>query len=102
MNKMLSFKEPNSLMFFFQPYRIRHTLHERKTNTSMESHETKFWKNVRPSNIAGLFAAYRMDFELFGYDPAKYFSQIGLSQKTEEVDMRIREKIAEDSGDPFT
>ena len=85
----------------FVNFRIKHDTHEKKTNSPKRSRETTFWENVRPANIRLIYDVYRMDFELFDYNPSEYFSSIGLPGKAEEVRRLIEERLAQETGEPI-
>ena len=39
-----------------------------------------FWRNVPDSVIERLYQAWKIDFQMFGYDPNQYFVEIGLEK----------------------
>ena len=61
--------------------------HDTKKNAKRNSYqETIFWRNVQPSNIVLLYnTVYKIDFELFGYSPWNYFTDINLPEKASQV-----------------
>ena len=40
-----------------------------------------FWKSVPDDVISKLYQAWKMDFDMFGYDPNQYFVEIGMDKE---------------------
>ena len=49
------------------------------------SHDHIFWNQISVKYIAQLYQVYRLDFEMFDYDPMEYLYKHGLEKKAEEL-----------------
>lgn len=60
-------------------------LHKNPTfkTRSNNSNDWAFWVNIGEHLILKAYRAYKLDFDIFEYDPSAYFERIGLPHKAE-------------------
>ena len=63
--------------------RLNISTHRNSARSGGEHKEREFWKRVKPFTLREIYAAYRMDFELFGYSLREYFGGLGLADRLE-------------------